>query len=77
MTDKECMECKVNAYCGTNLSCEKAKEIYNKAIDKSIKTIMRTHIDMPNDYANEIVCITKNEIKDILMQLKAGGKNDN
>ena len=63
-------------HCPLSIDTRRAEQIRADAIDESIKTIMRTHIDMPNDYANEIVCITKNEIKDILMQLKVGGKND-
>lgn len=54
---------------------EKNKEFYNKTIDDCIKKIMQTHIHMPNDYANEITCCVKNEIKDIMNELKVGGND--
>lgn len=56
---RESLALKKEYYCG-----------YNNAINDCIKTIMKTNIDMPNDYANEITCIVKDEIKDILEQLK-------
>lgn len=51
------------------IKLEKEKS-YKKAIDDCIKMIMKTNIDMPNDYTNEIVLIVKNEIIDRMNELK-------
>lgn len=60
--------------CALRILEEYEREVKSKAIDDCIKKIMQTHIHMPNDYANEITCCVKNEIKDIMNELKAGGE---
>ena len=82
MRDTECEKCKVNKYCGTCITCEQAKEMYQQG-----------RADAIDDFANWLVeqgilgnrCISDGEITDYgkvyakkyKEQLKAGGKNEN
>ena len=81
MRDTECEKCKVNKYCGTCITCEQAKEMYQQG-----------RADAIDDFANWLVeqgilgnrCISDGEITDYgkvyakkyKEQLKAGVKNE-
>ena len=81
MRDTECEKCKVNKYCGTCITCEQAKEMYQQG-----------RADAIDDFANWLVeqgilgnrCISDGEITDYgkvyakkyKEQLKAGGINE-
>ena len=81
MRDTECEKCKVNKYCGTCITCEQAKEMYQQG-----------RVDAIDDFANWLVeqgilgnrCISDGEITDYgkvyakkyKEQLKAGVKNE-
>ena len=61
MRDTECEKCKVNKYCGTCITCEQAKEMYQQG-----------RADAIDDFANWLVeqgilgnrCISDGEITD-------------
>ena len=68
MSDTECEKCKVNKYCGTCITCEQVKEMYQQgrtnAIDECIKTINALNIEYAYPHT---IC-------NILEQLKEGAR---
>ena len=75
MRDTECEKCKVNKYCGTCITCEQAKEMYQQgradAVDDFRKEICKMITQSENDgnyrfYAAEL----KQAIADLAEQLK-------
>ena len=75
MRDTECEKCKVNKYCGTCITCEQAKEMYQQgrtdAIDEFVKKICEKYTKEESkgnykQYCGEI----KQNIADIAEQLK-------
>ena len=86
MRDTECEKCKVNKYCGTCITCEQAKEMYQQgradAIDdfaKKLKSKCRkcyVDCDPYGSGIEEDSILYEDDIDEIAEELKAGGKNE-
>ena len=83
MRDTECEKCKVNKYCGTCITCEQAKEMYQQgradAIDdfaKRLKAECRKHYVDCDPYFGGIVdsILYEDDIDEIAEQLKEQNK---
>ena len=85
MRDTECEKCKVNKYCGTCITCEQAKEMYQQgradAIDdfakKSKSKCRKCYVDC-DPYGSGIEedsILYEDDIDEIAEEIKAGGKN--
>ena len=81
MRDTECEKCKVNKYCGTCITCEQAKEMYQQgradAIDEFVKKICEKYTEEESKGNYKQYCVgIKQNIADIAEQLKVKEQNE-
>ena len=50
MRDTECEKCKVNKYCGTCITCEQAKEMYQQGRTDAIDECIEVFRNIPRHY---------------------------
>ena len=78
MRDTECEKCKVNKYCGTCITCEQAKEMYQQgradAIDDFVHKVKKHHYVLSDVINSTDYGMFTVGIEQIAEELKAGNK---
>lgn len=66
--DVECKRCRVNKYCGTLITCEQTKEVYQQARADAERDFQNS--DYWNDYLAKVIVDERAKINDELSEVQ-------